>query len=72
MFRNNTYFASKMKNKLDLSESEIKYLLGDSHKHKLRDILHSHEVVYEKPLTSDITEEEEEKTESMQQSLFDF
>jgi replication factor C large subunit len=73
MFRNSTYFAIKMKNKLDLSESEIKYLLGESHKHKLKEILHSHEVVYEKPLPSDITEEDEvEKSEGMQQSLFDF
>ncbi len=73
MFRNNTYFAIKMKNKLDLTESEIKYLLGESHQHKLKDILNSPEIIYEKPITTDLTEEdEEEKSESMQQSLFDF
>ena len=73
MFRNNTYFAIKMKNKLDLSESEIKYLLGESHKHKLKEIILSSEVILEKPLSTEpIKEAEEEKTESMQQSLFDF
>ena len=73
MFRNNTYFAIKMKNKLDLSESEIKYLLGESHKDKLKNIMNSPEKVYEKPITTVLAEEdEEEKPESMQQSLFDF
>jgi len=73
MFRNNTYFAIKMKNKLDFSESEIKYLLGESHKNKLKDIMNSPEKVYEKPLTTGLSEEDEkEKPESMQQSLFDF
>jgi replication factor C large subunit len=73
MFRNNTYFAIKMKNKLELSENEIKYLLGESHKHKLKEIMISSKIIFEKPLSTEPTKEvEEEKTESMQQSLFDF
>jgi replication factor C large subunit len=74
MFRNNTFFAIKMKNKLELSEAEVKYLLSESHMHKLKEIMHSPNVIYEKPITTEPTEEEEEeKTESVQQqSLLDF
>ena len=74
MFRNNTYFAIKMKKKLDLLESEIKYLLGESHKHKLKEIMHTPDVILEKPIQIESTKEEEkEKIESVQQqSLFDF
>ncbi|MCK4365854.1 MAG: hypothetical protein KAW45_07365, partial [Thermoplasmatales archaeon] len=73
MFRNNTYFAIKMKNKLGLSEGEIKYLLGESHKHKLKDILHSIEPIYEKQVQEELVEpDEEDKKENLQQSLFDF
>ena len=73
MFRNNTYFAIKMKKKLDLSEAEIKYLLGESHKHKLKEIILTSEVIHEKPISADIKEsDEEDKSESLQQSLFDF
>ena len=57
-----------------ISESEIKYILGESHKHKLKDIMNSPEIIYEKPIPTESKDEEEEteKTESMQQSLFDF
>jgi replication factor C large subunit len=73
IFRNNTYFAIKIKNKLDLSESETKFILGESHKHKLKEIMNSPEVIYEKPIpTEPSIEDETDKTESMQQSLFDF
>ncbi|KYK32739.1 MAG: hypothetical protein AYK22_07020 [Thermoplasmatales archaeon SG8-52-3] len=73
MFRNNSFFAIKMKNKLNLSETEVKYLLSESHMHKLKEIMRSPEIIYEKPIQVDSTEEvEEEKSESMQQSLFDF
>jgi len=74
MFRNNTYFAIKMKNKLELTESEIKYILSESHKHKLKEIMHSPDIIYEKPIPIESKEEEDEveKAESMQQSLFDF
>ncbi len=72
MFRNNTYFAIKMKNKFNFSELEIKYLLGESHKHKLKEILHSPEIIYKKPIQEEPIETENEKKENMQQSLFDF
>jgi replication factor C large subunit len=72
MFRNNTYFSIKMKNKFDLSEAEIKYLLGKSHQHKLKDILLSREPVYERPTQEELDEFGEEKKENLQQSLLDF
>lgn len=71
MFRNDVHFAIKMKNKLDLTESEIKYLLGESHQHKLKEILDHSEVVYEKPISEETTKTVEKK-ENLQQSLFDF
>jgi hypothetical protein len=73
MFRNNTFFAVKMKNKFTLNESEIKYLLGASHQHKLKDILLSHEPIYEKLAQEELEEfNEKDKKENLQQSLFDF
>jgi len=72
MFRNNTHFAIKMKNKFGFSESEIKYILGESHKHKLKEILLALEPVYEKPIFEESSEDNEEKNEKMQQSLLDF
>lgn len=73
MFRNNIHFAIKMKNKLDLSEVEIKYLLGENHQHKLKEILDDHEVVHEKPVPEETSKSvEKEKNENMQQSLLDF
>jgi len=73
MFRNNTHFAIKMKNKLDLSEAEIKHLLGKSHQHKLKEIILTSEVIYEKQISADTKEsDEEDKSESLQQSLLDF
>jgi replication factor C large subunit len=73
MFRNNTYFAIKMKTKLDLSEAEIKYLLGSSHQHKLKKILLSIEKIFEKPIAIETNKKEEkEEKENLQPSLFDF
>ena len=73
MFRNNTYFAIKMKNKLNLTESEIKYILGESHQHKLKEIILTSEVIREKQISTDIKESnDEDKSESLQQSLLDF
>ena len=73
MFRNNTYFAIKMKTKLDLSEIEIKYLLGKSHQHKLKEIQFSSEKIFEKPIVIETNKsEEKEEKENLQQSLFDF
>ena len=76
IFRNNTGFAIKMRQRFDFSESEIKYLLGEKHIHKTEEILNPSET-----LTLESTEEETTKPEvsdenfekeSKQQSLFDF
>ncbi len=73
MFRNNTNFAIKMKNKLDLSEAEIKYLLGKNQQHKLKEILLSRGKIFEKPIPMETNKsEEKEEKENLQQSLFDF
>ena len=74
MFKNNIYFAIKMKNKLNLSENEIEFLLGKTHKYKLKEILHGSEtevlpVVQKEEKTKKINEE---KMEKAQHSLFDF
>jgi len=75
MIRNDTYFAIKMKNKYDLTEAELKYLLGEKHSHKLKDIIKSSKIdniktIEEKVIISDKKEEKPE--EKIQQSLFDF
>jgi replication factor C large subunit len=73
MFRNDTYFAIKMKNKLNLTEAEIKYLLGKDHEGKLKNILNYSEKIESKPIKEISKEESEEKKEAvMQQSLLDF
>ena len=73
MFRNNTDFAIKIKKRFDLSEPEIKYLLGPSHKHKLNEILHYNEIIIEKVGKPEEEKPvEKEKKEKMQQSLLDF
>ena len=73
MFRNNTYFAVKMKQKFDFTESEIKYLLGENYSHKVKDILRSSEIVDVKPIEEEIVVSiEKDKKENRQQSLFDF
>ena len=75
MFCNNTPFAIEMKNKLNLSESEIKYLLGKNHSYKLKEILLSSSELEEvkKIEPEEKTVEENEKEEEIQQhSLFDF
>jgi len=73
MFRNDTNFAIKMKNKFDFTENEIKYLLGSSHSNKLKHILHpvekNKEIKIDENETKDYEEDEKENT---QQSLFDF
>jgi len=73
MFRNNTDFAVTMKQRLDLSETEIGYILGKSHKHKLNEILNPKEVITQEIEVEEKKEEiVEEKKENLQQSLFDF
>jgi replication factor C large subunit len=72
MFRNNTYFAIKMKKKLGLTENEIKYLFGEGHKHKIKEILlfnnQTEKIPQEKKLTNDV----EDIKKDIQQTLFDF
>ena len=65
---------------LNLSESEAKYLLGEKHLHKMKDILQCAEKADEKQGEIEITpavkkKNEEEKRESSdlkQPSIFDF
>jgi len=72
MFRNDTEFAAKMKQKLDLTDNEIEYLLGKKYSHKMKDILQSSETLAKiKPLEEVVASVDEEKGER-QQSLFDF
>jgi replication factor C large subunit len=80
LFRNNTRFACKMIKTLDLTESEAKYLLGEKHLHKMKDILQCAEKADDKQGEIEITpvmkkKNEEEKKESSdlkQPSIFDF
>jgi hypothetical protein len=78
MIRNDTYFAIKMKNKYDLTETELKYILGEKYSHKLKDILKSSKTdniktIEEETIASDKKEENKDKPEEkIQQSLFDF
>jgi replication factor C large subunit len=60
IFRNNTRFAIKMRNKLELSENEIKYLLGEKYVHRLKEIMEKKE------------EEEDIEEARRQPSIFDF
>jgi len=71
IFRNNIYFAVKMKYKLDLSEAEIKYLLGEGNQHRLKEILSSKETISQKIPSQEKTKEKDKK-ENLQQSLLDF
>ena len=73
MFRNDMHFAVKMKQRFDFTESEIKYLLGKSHSHRLKDILRSSEVVDIQPIKEEVTVPDvKEKKEIKQQNLLDF
>jgi replication factor C large subunit len=79
MFQQDLSFASKMKKKLDLSEGEIKFLLGVKFKHKLDAILSDSEKITEKNDDKKIDEnlflnnsKKEEKVEIKQPSIFDF
>ena len=80
MFCNNLHFACKMKIKLDLSENEIKFLLGKEHAHKLKQIVLWCEKTDEKQGEIPLDTEKEktkkeiqpEQKEIRQQSIFDF
>jgi replication factor C large subunit len=73
MFRNDTSFAIKMKDKYDLSEDEIEYLLGKSHSYKLKEIIQGKKPDIVKTLDKKEEKKELEEDKSKnQQSLFDF
>jgi len=81
LFRNNTRFAGNMKNRLDLTEAEIKYLLGDKYLHRMKDILQFSEKADEKQVEIKISvsngenedkKEKETEQESSQPTIFDF
>ncbi len=80
LFINNPRFACKMIQKMNLSESEVKFLLGEKHLHKMKEIVQCSEKNDEKQgeITLSETKEkpkEEEKKEPSdvkQPSLFDF
>ena len=72
MFKNNTAFAIKMRDKLDLSENEIEFLLGKTHQHKLKEILYASETEVLPSVEEKSKVEAEDKKEDTQHSLFDF
>jgi len=79
LFQNNTRFACKMIQSLDLTEVEVKFLLGKTHLHKLKDIMQCAERTDENqaeiavtPDEKQTTSEKEEGSEPRQPSLFDF
>ncbi len=71
IFRNNISFAIDIKEKLNLIESEVEFLLGPDHNHKLKEIMSSSR---NKKLEIKQKKEEnlEEKANNIQQNLFDF
>jgi len=80
LFRNDTRFACKLTKTLDLTENEVKYLLGEKYLHRMKDILQCSEKTDEKqeeiPLPAKEEQEEEKpqgpREEVKQPSLFDF
>jgi len=80
LFRDNPRFACKMIRQLYLSESEVKFLLGEKFLHRMKDILKCAENVNEKqeeitlttPVKKKGEEEKKETTDVKQPSIFDF
>lgn len=78
LFRNDTRFACRMITMLDLTEGEVKYLLGEKHLHKMKEILQCSEKTDENqgeielPETPKNEEQKESKDEGNQPSIFDF
>ena len=74
MFVHDIGFAIKMKQKLNLSESEVGFLLGKENQGQLNEILSEKKVVKEKleEKNEDIGVKEAKKEENLQQSLLDF
>lgn len=80
LFRNDARFACKMINTLDLSESEVKYLLGEKYLHRMKDILQCSEKTDDNQVEIETQESKKEKDkeqkepkdEQRQPSIFDF
>jgi replication factor C large subunit len=76
IFRNDTSFAIKMKDKYDFTENEIEYLLGKNHLYKLKEIIHLSQTDFIEPLDKKIDTQEdyskEKDNEKHQQSIFEF
>jgi hypothetical protein len=80
MFRIDTYFACKMVPALNLSEQEIKFLLGPTHQHKIKDIMQCSQKTDEKQEEIQQTEtkktkkepQKKETSDMKQPSIFDF
>jgi replication factor C large subunit len=78
LFRNDTRFACRMISVMDLSEGEVKYLLGEKHLHKMKEILECSEKTNEKQEeielqeTKKVEEQQEPKDARTQPSIFDF
>ena len=81
LFQTDSRFVCKMMGKLNLSESEVKFLLGNKHAHKMKDILQCIENVDEQqeeiPFISEEKiekneEKKEQKDDLKQPSIFDF
>jgi hypothetical protein len=79
LFRNNTRFACKMIPVLDLSETEVKFLLGEKHLHKMKEILQCSENIDENqeeielPANNKTSDGKRIEREDLKQpSIFDF
>lgn len=78
LFQNDMRFACKLTQSLDLTEAEIKYLLGEKHCHHLKEILQCYEKAstqqeeIELPEIKGKEEKEEIEDDLKQPSIFDF
>ena len=70
MFKNDTSFAINLKEKLDLTENEVEFLLGTTHGNKLKQIMSSSEIKKLEKQEEKKEETQEEKPDNIQQSLF--
>ena len=70
MFKNDTSFAINLKEKLDLTENEVEFLLGPTHGNKLKQIMSSSEIKKLEKQEEKKEEIQEKKPDNIQQSLF--
>ena len=80
LFRNDTHFACKMMQTLNLSEGEVKFLLGEKHLHRMKDILQcvekaddrQEEIKVDGSVSRKNEEEKKDSSDPKQPSIFDF